>query len=56
MRLSLQRAILVRDYLVGEDVDASIIQVDSHGEGNPLFPTADEVPEPRNRRVEVLVR
>lgn len=56
MRLSLERAILVRDYLVGEGVEASIIQAFSHGEGNPLFPTADGVSEPRNRRVEVLVR
>lgn len=32
------------------------IDVTSHGEANPLIPTADEVDEPRNRRVEITVR
>ena len=56
MRLSLERAGQIRDFLVGEGADPSIIRVFPHGEGNPLVPTPDEVPEPRNRRVEVLVR
>lgn len=55
-RLSLERAKSARDLLVGKGVDPSIIQVFSHGEGNLLIPTPDETPEPRNRRVEVLVR
>jgi len=32
------------------------ITVTSHGEGNPLIKTADNVSEPRNRRVEVVIR
>jgi outer membrane protein OmpA-like peptidoglycan-associated protein len=32
------------------------VTVDSHGEMNLLKPTADEVNEPANRRVEVTVR
>jgi len=32
------------------------ISVDYQGEGDPLIPTADGVAEPRNRRVEVIVR
>jgi len=54
--LSLQRAELVRELLVGKGVGAEFIQIASHGEGNPLIPTADEVAEARNRRVEVVVR
>jgi len=55
-RLSLERAEGARDMLVGAGVDPSIIQIFSHGEGNLLIPTPDETPEPKNRRVEVLVR
>ncbi len=55
-RLSLERAEEARVLLVREGVDPAIIKVFSHGEGNPLIPTPDETPEPRNRRVEVLVR
>jgi Outer membrane protein and related peptidoglycan-associated (lipo)proteins len=55
-RLSLERAEGARGLLVEKGVDPSIIKVFSHGEGNPLIPTPDETPEPKNRRVEVLVR
>ncbi len=37
-------------------VDPKGIRTTSHGEGNPLIPTKDNVAEPRNRRVEVIVR
>lgn len=56
MRLSMERAGQIRDFLVDEGTDPSIIRVYPHGEGNPLVPTPDDVPEPKNRRVEVLVR
>ena len=46
----------MRDILIGLGVGPDIIRIFSHGEGNPLIPTPDDVPEPRNRRVEVLVR
>ncbi|HOG18257.1 MAG TPA: OmpA family protein [Syntrophales bacterium] len=55
-RLSLRRAQAVADALVKKGVDRQDIQITSHGEGNPLVPTPDEVPEPRNRRVEITVR
>jgi outer membrane protein OmpA-like peptidoglycan-associated protein len=56
-QLSLQRAIVVRDLLVARGVNAAILNdVTSHGEGNPLVPTGDNVAEVRNRRVEVTVR
>ena len=55
-RLGLDRAAEVRSLLVRRGVDPSFIQVDSHGQDNPLVPTGDQVQEPRNRRVEVTVR
>ena len=56
MALSTKRAEYVRDLLVAKGVDSALIAVSSHGEGNPLIPTADGVEEPKNRRVEVVVR
>ncbi|MFA6244593.1 MAG: OmpA family protein [Candidatus Hydrogenedentales bacterium] len=56
LKLSIERATRVRDILVKDGVGDAIIEVESHGEGNPLIPTADNVIEPRNRRVEVVVR
>lgn len=53
-RLSLDRAVAAR--LVADGVDRSILEIASHGKDNPLVSTGDQVPEPRNRRVEVTVR
>lgn len=55
-RLSMARAEAMYAILVDLGVAKDIIRTAYHGEGNPLVPTKDEVPEPRNRRVEVLVR
>lgn len=54
--LSLQRAGRMRDELVKAGVDPAKIRVEGRGEREPLVPTADEVAEPRNRRVEINVR
>ena len=54
--LALERAEMVRDHLIGQGLDPAMIQVDSHGEANPLIPTPDGVADSRNRRVEVFVR
>lgn len=54
--LSFQRARRVQKMLEKAGVDPSVITTSSHGKNNPLVPTADDVPEPRNRRVEVIVR
>ncbi len=54
--LSLKRAEKVTWLLVDQGVDQQLVRTSSHGEGNPLVPTPDDVPEPRNRRVEVIVR
>jgi outer membrane protein OmpA-like peptidoglycan-associated protein len=55
-RLGLNRALAIKSLLISKGVDPSIIEVESHGENNPLINTEDEVAEPRNRRVEVTVR
>ena len=55
-RLSLERAREVFGILVANGAVPGDISVTSHGEGNPLVKTADEVAEPRNRRVEVVVK
>jgi len=55
-QLSLRRARAVATLLAAEGVRPSILDVTSHGKDNPLVPTGDQVPEPRNRRVEVTVR
>ena len=55
-RLGLDRAEAIRMVLVEAGIAPALLEVTSHGEANPVVPTADEVPEPRNRRVEVTVR
>lgn len=55
-RLSLDRAQEVSRILVHNGAIPSDISATSHGEGNPLVKTADEVAEPKNRRVEVVIR
>ena len=55
-RLSLQRAETVRTMLVQNGIKATFIRAVGRGEREPLVPTADEQPEARNRRVEVLLR
>jgi outer membrane protein OmpA-like peptidoglycan-associated protein len=54
--LGLKRATTVRSRLVDAGLEASFLQLISHGEEELLAPTADEVGEPRNRRVEITVR
>lgn len=55
-RLSLQRAEAVRAMLIQRGIQASFLRAVGRGEREPLIPTPDEQPEPRNRRVEVIVR
>jgi len=55
-RLSLERAQGVRDVLIQRGLKTNFIRAVGRGEREPLIPTPDEQPEPRNRRVEVIVR
>jgi outer membrane protein OmpA-like peptidoglycan-associated protein len=54
--LSNRRAVAIMDSLVRQGVAEHTLRTTSHGKENPLIPTADNVNEPRNRRVEVDVR
>jgi outer membrane protein OmpA-like peptidoglycan-associated protein len=54
--LSRQRAEVVRRALVARGIAADKIVVVGRGKREPIVPTADNVAEPRNRRVEILVR
>ncbi len=56
LKLSRERAQGIAQLLIDRGVDQGILEVTSHGEGNLLVPTADNVAEPRNRRVEITVR
>jgi outer membrane protein OmpA-like peptidoglycan-associated protein len=55
-QLGLDRAQEMRDLLVSQGINPKVIEVTSHGEDNPLVKTEDNVPEPRNRRVEIVIR
>lgn len=55
-KLAYERASMVKELLLQNGVDPEKVTVSSHGKGNPLVPTPDGVAEPRNRRVEVVIR
>ena len=54
--LSLRRAQAVRELVIGRGFDAARVDAVGRGEREPVVETADEVDEPKNRRVEILVR
>ena len=54
--LSLQRAVRVKELLVQRGVPAKIIQTAGRGKRDPLVKTSHDVVEPKNRRVEIIVR
>ena len=56
MRLSRDRAEAVSKMLVTRGVDPKHLFITSHGKSDPLIKTPDGVAEPRNRRVEAIVR
>jgi outer membrane protein OmpA-like peptidoglycan-associated protein len=54
--LSIKRAQILRTMLIAQGVPSTAIEAAGRGEREPLVPTADEVAEPKNRRVEISVR
>ena len=54
--LSLARAAAIRGKLVRDGFDRQAISIAGRGKRDLLVPTADQTPEPRNRRVEITVR
>lgn len=55
-RLSQRRAEAVAADLVSKGVSRAAITIQAFGESRPLVPTADNVREPQNRRVEIVLR
>jgi outer membrane protein OmpA-like peptidoglycan-associated protein len=55
-KLSMQRAERVKAFLTGIGIPPDRIQTAGRGERELLVPTADNIDEPRNRRVEINVR
>ncbi len=55
-RLSRLRAESVADVLVSRGVDRAIIEIEFYGKERLFIETPDGVAEPRNRRVEIIVR
>jgi outer membrane protein OmpA-like peptidoglycan-associated protein len=55
-QLSLARAERMREMMIELGIPAERIQARGRGERELLIPTADDVREPRNRRVEINVR
>jgi outer membrane protein OmpA-like peptidoglycan-associated protein len=55
-RLSQQRATEIMDALIVQDFPKDELSAVGRGERDLAVPTADNVSEPRNRRVEVIVR
>ena len=55
-QVGLRRAQVVAELLKRRGLEAMELRVESHGERNLLVATPDASAEPRNRRVEVLVR
>ncbi|HPR43628.1 MAG TPA: OmpA family protein, partial [Ottowia sp.] len=53
---SLKRAQAVRQLVIDRGFDADRVVAAGRGEREPVVPTADEVDEPKNRRVEIEVR
>ena len=56
MGLSAARAEVVRQTLLSRGIRDGLIDLRYYGKRDPLIPTGDNVREPRNRRVEVIVK
>lgn len=55
-QLSLERATTVRTMLIARGLKPDSVTTAARGKRDPLVRTADQVHEPRNRRVEITVR
>ncbi|WP_300376051.1 alpha/beta hydrolase [Henriciella sp.] len=53
--LSFQWANAVKDYLVEQGIDESLISAEGRGESQPAISTEDDVAEPQNRRIEIVI-
>lgn len=55
-KLGLDRAQLIAKLLTAAGLKVTELTLDTHGEFNLQVKTPDETPEPRNRRVEIIIR
>jgi outer membrane protein OmpA-like peptidoglycan-associated protein len=55
-RLAGQRADAIRDALINRGIASTDVVATGRGKRELLVPTADNVAEPRNRRVEIVIR
>jgi outer membrane protein OmpA-like peptidoglycan-associated protein len=55
-KLGIERAQMAAEIMIANGALPDNIRTTSHGEGNPLIKTDDEVAEPKNRRVEVVIK
>ncbi len=55
-KIGLQRAQSIAELIRKAGLKAHDLTITSHGEQNLLVPTPDNVPQPKNRRVEITVR
>jgi peptidoglycan-associated lipoprotein len=55
-KLSFDRAVAIGEALVRDGIDRRVIEVTARGKSNLAVRTGDNVPEERNRRVELVVR
>lgn len=55
-QLSLERAAAIREMLVQRGFDGTRVDAVGRGEREPIVPTPDNTPEPRNRRAEITIR
>lgn len=55
-QLSLSRAEMIRHRLVRDGLSPKSISLAGRGQLDPAVPSGDQVAEPRNRRVEIIVR
>lgn len=54
--LSLRRANAIRELLIAKGFAGDLVAPVGRGEREPLVATEDDVPEPRNRRADIVVR
>jgi outer membrane protein OmpA-like peptidoglycan-associated protein len=54
-RLSLRRANAVRDELVRDGIDPTVIKTEGRGKLEPEVLTSDQVKNPRNRRARIVI-
>lgn len=54
--LSLRRANTIRELLIAKGFRGDLVEPVGRGEREPLVATEDNVPEPRNRRADIIVR